>query len=60
MGKKTLLSYATGKKHSERDINIKIFFKPANKKKIANNDTELKSAENDNGCSPNSSTHLAN
>ena len=35
MGKKTLLSHAAGKKHSEREVNIKAFFKPANQKKIA-------------------------
>ena len=59
MGKKALLSHAAGKKHSERDIKIKIFLKPANQKKIANNNTEFKSAENDNGSSSNSSTHVA-
>ena len=35
MGKKTLLSHAAGKKHSEREVNIKAFFKPAKQKKIA-------------------------
>ena len=34
MGKKALLSHAAGKKHSEKDIKIKIFFKPANQKKF--------------------------
>ena len=58
MDKKALLSHADGKKHSERDVKIKTFFKPANQKKIANNNTEFKSAENDNGSSSNSSTHV--
>ena len=57
MGKKALLSHAAGKKHSERDIKIKTFFKPENQKKIANNNTEFKSAENGNG-SRNSSTYV--
>ena len=51
IGKKTLLSHAAGKKHSERYIKIKAFFKPANQKKITNNNTEFKSAENSNGSS---------
>ena len=38
---------------------IKTFFKPANQKKNANNNTEFKSSENDNGSSSNSSTHVA-
>ena len=58
MGKKALLSHSAGKKHSERDIKIKIFLKPANEKKIANALTEFKSAKNDNGSSTNPSTHV--
>ena len=58
MGIKTHLSHAAGKKHSERDIKIKKIFKPANQKKIASNNTEFKSAENDNGSSSNSSTYV--
>ena len=45
MGKKALLTHAAGKKHSERDIKIKTFFKPTNKK-MANNNTKFISAEN--------------
>ena len=45
MGKKALLSHAAGKKHSKRDIKIKTFFKPTNKK-MANNNTKFISAEN--------------
>ena len=44
MGKKALLSHAAGKKHIERDIKIKTFFKPTNK--MANNNTKFISAEN--------------
>ena len=58
MAKKALLSHAAGKKHNERDIKIKTFFIPVNQKKIANKNTEFKSAENDNGSSSNSSTHV--
>ena len=58
MGKKALFSLAVGKKHSERDIKIKTFFKPANQKKIANNNTEFKSAKNGNGNSSNPCTHV--
>ena len=58
MVKKALLSHAPGKKHNERDIKIKTFFIPVNQKKIANKNTEFKSAENDNGSSSNSSTHV--
>ena len=58
MDKKTLLSHAAGKKHSERDMKIKIFSKPANQKKITNSNTEFKSAENDDGSSSNCSTHV--
>ena len=58
MDKKALLSYAAGKKHSERDIKIKTFFKPANQKKPANNNTEFESVENNNGSSSNSFAHV--
>ena len=49
--KKALLSHSAGKKHSERYIKIKAFFKPANQKKITSNNTEFKSTENSNGSS---------
>ena len=58
MGKKALLCHAASKKHSERDMKIKTFFKIANQKKIANNNTGFKSAENDNGSSSISSMHV--
>ena len=57
IGKKALLSHA-GTKYSERDTKRKTFFKSANQKKIATNNTECKSAENDNDGSSNSSTHV--
>ena len=53
MCKKSLLSHAAGKKHNERNINIKTY-----QKIFSNNNTEFKSAENDNGSSSNSSTHI--
>ena len=55
MGKKTLLCPAAAKKHIERDKKINTFFKYANQKKIANNNTEFKSAKNDNDSSSDSS-----
>ena len=58
VGKKSLHSHAAGKKPRERDITIKTFFKPANQKKIANKDTEFKSAENKNGSSSNFSAKV--
>ena len=54
MGKKTLLCPAAAKKHIERD-KINTFFKYSNQKKIANNNTEFKSAKNDNDSSSDSS-----
>ena len=41
-----------------KEIKLKTFFKPANQKKIASNNTQFKSAENDNGSSSNSSTYV--
>ena len=58
MGKKALLSHAAGKKHSEKYLKIKTFFKPANQTKIAINNAEFKSAENDNRSSSNSLAHV--
>ena len=55
LSKKALLCHAAAKKHSERDKKINTIFKYANQKKIANNNTEFKSAKNDNDSSSNSS-----
>ena len=58
VGKRALLSHAAGKKHSARGMKIKTFFKPESQKKIVNNNTEFKSAENDNGSNSSFSTHV--